>query len=276
MDAPSPASPAKTAPVDFLPFEVFPVGDDPLSLRRQTQWLWIFLALGLAARVVRYLLRSRSGKMRPCFRPIFLHRGYLELLRPLDYYQVAPTLFLWCQLTVVKLLGFSEWTLRLVPFLCGIGSLFLFRHLAGLMLRGTALVLAFGVFAVAYPPIRYTAEAKPYGCDLLLALLMLTLAVHWLRRREESRWLWALGRRDGAGGRVFLSGRVRGRRHQSCRWLYALVRAARPLAVVGRLDRLQSAAGRQLFAGAGFEPLGRGQHRTKSSWTKPGSKPSRR
>ena len=89
-------------------------------------------------------------------------------------------------------MGFSEYALRLVPFVCGIASLFLFRHLAGLLLRGTALVVAFGVFAVSYPPIRYAAEAKPYGCDLFLALAMLTLAVHWLRRPGENRWLWGL------------------------------------------------------------------------------------
>ena len=53
-------------------------------------------------------------------------------------------------------------------------------------------MVAFGVFAVSYPPIRYAAEAKPYACDLLLALAMLTLAVHWLRRPGENRWLWVL------------------------------------------------------------------------------------
>ena len=105
---------------------------------------------------------------------------------------MAPTLFLWCQLTVVRLLGFSEYTLRLVPLACSIASLFLFRHLAGLLLRGTALVATFGIFAVAYPPIRYAAEAKPYGCDLFLALVMLVMLVHWLRGRGEDRWLWGL------------------------------------------------------------------------------------
>ena len=80
----------------------------------------------------------------------------------------------------------------MVPLACTIASLFLFRHLAGLLLRGTALVAAFGIFAVAYPPIRYAAEAKPYACDLLLALLMLVMLVHWLRRPGENRWLWGL------------------------------------------------------------------------------------
>jgi hypothetical protein len=64
--------------------------------------------------------------------------------------------------------------------------------LAGRLVRGTALVVAVGLFAVSYPTIRYTAEAKPYGCDLFLALVMLTLLVEWLHRPEQSRWLWVL------------------------------------------------------------------------------------
>ncbi len=106
---------------------------------------------------------------------------------------MAPTLFLWGQLTVVKLLGFSEYTLRLVPLVCSIASLFLFRRLAGLLLRGTALLAAFGIFAVAYPPIRYTAEAKPYGCDLFLALLMLcAVGPAGCAVRARTGWLWGL------------------------------------------------------------------------------------
>ena len=121
-----------------------------------------------------------------------LDRGYGELLQPLHYCQVAPTLFLWGQLTVVKLLGFNEYALRLIPFLCGLGSLLLFRHVAGRLLQGAALVLAVGLFAVAYPMTRYAAEAKPYGCDLLLALAMLALTIEWLRRPDQTRWLWYL------------------------------------------------------------------------------------
>ena len=146
----------------------------------------------MAARLIRYLLRFPLWEDEAMLSANYLDRGYLDLLRPLGYLQVTPTLFLWGQLTVVKLLGFSEYTLRLIPLVCSIASLFLFRRLAGLLLRGTALVATFGLFAVAYPPIRYAAEAKPYGCDLFLALLMLWMLVRWLRSPGETRWLWGL------------------------------------------------------------------------------------
>ena len=124
---------------------------------------------GLVLRLTRYLLRFPLWEDEAGLSANLLDRGYGGLLQPLHYLQVAPPLFLWGQLTLVKLLGFNEYSLRLLPFLCGVGSLLLFRHVAGRLLQGTALVLAVGLFAVSSRITWYSAEAKPYGCDLLVA-----------------------------------------------------------------------------------------------------------
>jgi hypothetical protein len=151
------------------------------------------LLLGVAVRSVRYLLRFPLWGDEASLGVSFLDRhSYMALIRPLDRCQVAPLLFLWTELTVIKLLGFSEYTLRLFPFVCGLASLALFRHLARLLFKGTAVVLAVAIFAVSYPCTRYGAEFKPYGTDLLVSLLLLTLAVRWWRRPAEVRWLWGL------------------------------------------------------------------------------------
>ena len=84
----------------------------------------------------------------------------------------------------MKLFGFSEYALRLVPFVSSIGSLFLFRRVAGRLLSGPALVIAVASFAVSYPGIRYAAEAKPYGTDMCLSLLMLSLVLDWQQSRN--------------------------------------------------------------------------------------------
>jgi hypothetical protein len=160
-------------------------------LPAHARWIWAFLAIGAALRIVRYTLRFPLWEDECLLSANYLDRGFLDLLRPLGYYQVCPPGFLWTQLTVIKLLGFTEYTLRLVPFVCSMASLLMFRHVAGRLLRGSALVLAVGIFAIGYPMIRYAAEAKPYGCDLFVALAMLALAVQWLASGEQ-RWLWAL------------------------------------------------------------------------------------
>ncbi len=176
----------------FAPVDRFAGEENLLSARAERQWLLALMLIGLALRLTRYLLRFPLWEDEAMLSANLIDRGYRELLQPLHYCQVAPTLFLWGQLTLVKLLGFNEYTLRLIPFLCGIGSLVLFRHVAGRLLQGTALVLAVGLFAVAYPMTRYAAEAKPYGCDLLLAMAILALTIEWLRRPDQARWLWWL------------------------------------------------------------------------------------
>ncbi|HWB09078.1 MAG TPA: glycosyltransferase family 39 protein [Pirellulales bacterium] len=173
-----------------------PVGpasrEDWLSPRRQERLIWACVGLALAARAVRYLVCFPLWEDECFLVSNLIDAGYAKLLDPLNYHQVAPLLFLWLELTSVKLLGFSEWSLRLFPFACGVGSLILFRHLARRLLRGPARLLAVAAFCASYSGIRYAAEAKPYGPDQLVALLLLAAAVEWSRSENRGKWLLAL------------------------------------------------------------------------------------
>jgi len=174
-----------------LPLGVVAASLEPLSQRRIAQLTWCLMLLGLAARTIRYLLGFPLWQDEAYLCVNLLDRGYGQLLEPLANHQVCPILFLWIQATVVRLLGFSEYTLRLFPLVCSVGGLFVFRHVAGRLLRGTALLLAVGIFAVGYPLVRYACEAKPYGCDMFASLALLALAVEW-HVSGKQRWLWIL------------------------------------------------------------------------------------
>jgi hypothetical protein len=162
------------------------------------RWLhravWAFVGLGVLLRVVRYALNYPLWSDEAFVAANLLTRGYGDLLRPLDYGQICPVLFLWAERFVVGRLGFSEWTLRLFPLVCGVAGLLLFRRVAETVARGLplALVLAVGVFAISAPPIRYASEVKPYASDLLAALLLLAPALAWLNDRERTGRLWVL------------------------------------------------------------------------------------
>ena len=170
----------------------FPAAAEILTPVWVNRTVWALLVLGIVVRAIRYFLAFPLWPDESYLAENFLDRGFLELTQPLDYIQIAPILYLWLQHAVLKLLGFSELTLRFYAFACGIGSLFLFRYLAGRLLQGTAYLLAFGVFAVAYPLIRYSAEAKPYGGDMFVSLVLLTLTVQWCRQPGNRRWWLAL------------------------------------------------------------------------------------
>jgi hypothetical protein len=166
--------------------------DGARSSTRLARLTWGFVALGLIVRAFRYAMDFPLWGDEAALAANFLSRGYRGLLAPLEFYQVAPPLFLWVELTVVKAFGFSEYSLRLFPFACGLASMVLFRHVARRLLGGLPMLLAVGVFAVAPHPIRHCADVKPYATDLLVALGLLALAVDWLREPGHSRRLWWL------------------------------------------------------------------------------------
>jgi hypothetical protein len=197
-----------------------------LSADFESKLIWGFLVLGLVARCVRYFLKFPLWEDEAFLCVNLLDRDYAELRQPLVYGQVAPLLFLVAQLSIVKLIGFHELSLRLLSFLSGVGSLLLFTHLSRKWLRGTPLVLAVALFSVAYPCIRYSAEAKPYGIDLFVALALLAMAWHyWQAKSGRARISWlaslcaflplALGLSYPA---VFVAGGI------SLSWLWLMIR----------------------------------------------------
>lgn len=152
------------------------------------RWIYAFLALGVLGRSVRYFLRFPLWGDECYVSVNFFHRGYLDLLRPLDYHQVGPYLWLWLQKTAVNLFGFSELSLRLPAFLSSILSLLLFYHLVRRLVAGPARVIAVAFFAVGYPCLRYAAEAKIYPLDLFACLLLVVLWVEWLYHPDQRKW----------------------------------------------------------------------------------------
>jgi 4-amino-4-deoxy-L-arabinose transferase-like glycosyltransferase len=150
------------------------------------------VALAIVVRCVRYFARFPLWEDE-CFLGVSLYqRDFLGLLQPLEYHQVAPFLFLWLEKAVVALFGFNELALRLPAFLASLASIGLFIHLGRRLLTGPVLLFAVAPFAVSYPATRYAAEAKPYGTDLLVSLVLIVLLVEWLRRPGEMRWLVGL------------------------------------------------------------------------------------
>lgn len=169
-----------------------PEGAGVLPVRRIAYLLAAFVLLGAAIRLNRYLLCFPLWGDEACLAANFINRGYAELLRPLDYYPVAPVCFLWLVKTVVNLLGFTEYTLRLFPALCGILSVYIIYRAARMLLSGLPLLLSTAVFAVAYYPIRHGTEIKQYSSDLFVSLVLLWLALGYLTRPKPTAWFWGL------------------------------------------------------------------------------------
>jgi hypothetical protein len=148
----------------------------------------VAILLGCGLRLAQYLL-DRSLWMDEAYLSLNLvHRSFAGLWRPLDYHQGAPIGFLLLEKSAIRMAGSSEYALRLLPLLAGIGSVLLFYKLASKVLPPRAVAIAVGLFAVSPSLIYYSSEVKQYSLDVAIAVLLYCLTI------EGSNAKWTTGR----------------------------------------------------------------------------------
>jgi Dolichyl-phosphate-mannose-protein mannosyltransferase len=140
------------------------------------------IAVGVVLRVARFA-SDRSLWLDESYLALnLMNRSYSGLLGTLDFGQGGPAGFLLLQKAVVDVLGDSEHALRLLPFLAGIASLFLFYAIARRMLTPVAVPFALLLFAVGHPFLNYAGMVKQYGVDVAVALALLYLFLRLVDR----------------------------------------------------------------------------------------------
>ena len=119
-----------------------------------------------------------------------VERGYMGLLQPLDYWQVAPILFLWMVKAGSQLIPNSEFGLRLFPMLCYFASIWLFYKIVIRNLQTPlSRVVAISLFVINASLIYYGSEVKQYICDILAFTTLIYLL--WDGNRSySSKVLW--------------------------------------------------------------------------------------
>jgi hypothetical protein len=153
-------------------------------------WFVLAVVVGVAGRLIRYLLVFPIWGDEAFVAVNFFTRGFAGMLRPLDHSMIVPLGDLWLILAVTRVAGHSEWVLRLPSCLAGMTGLVLFAALARRLLNRHAALAAVALLAASYYPLRHSAEVKPYAIDLLCALAI--LAVAWqLWQRPSIGVLWA-------------------------------------------------------------------------------------
>jgi hypothetical protein len=148
--------------------------------------MWALVALGIGLRLWQMTGGASLWGDEVALARNIVERSYTDLLRPLDYGQVAPPGFLLLEKLTWSVLGGSDWTLRLVPLLAAIVSVFLFRGLALRVVRPAAALLAVAMFSLGMPFIFYGATVKQYSSDVAVALA-LTLGTLAIARSSAPR-----------------------------------------------------------------------------------------
>lgn len=106
-------------------------------------------------------------------------KNYGDFFGILRFLQVVPPLFLVATKLVTKIFGFSEISLRLLPFLTGVGSLIAFYFLAVKTIKNKVVALwAVFFLAINQPLINYSYEFRSYGLDAFFAIILLLFFIN--------------------------------------------------------------------------------------------------
>jgi hypothetical protein len=141
-------------------------------------WLpWSIIAVGVLLRFREYLF-DRSMWLDESFLALdIMHISLRQVFRPFANGQAPPVGFAFLEKLVESRLGTSEYAFRLIPFLAGVASLFLFYRVAKQVIAPRAIPIALGLFAISWPLIYYSSETKQYSLDVLVALALYAVAL---------------------------------------------------------------------------------------------------
>jgi hypothetical protein len=136
----------------------------------------VALLLGLGYRALQYAVNRSLWLDELLVLPLLKGHSLAELALPRSVSPLAPG---WLVLEKLAALAFGtgELSLRLVPFLAGVASLFAFRAIARRTLAPAGAAAALAVFAFSPYLVYYASEVKPYATDVLVSLLLVWQAL---------------------------------------------------------------------------------------------------
>jgi Dolichyl-phosphate-mannose-protein mannosyltransferase len=115
------------------------------------------------------------------------------ILKPLDYSQAAPVMYLLLTKQLVQWFGTDEWVFRLPALLASVLALGLYVLLARQVLDPWGQGFALALMALNWRLAEYSGRVKQYSGDVLMTVILTSLGIWALRRRRCHAWLMIIG-----------------------------------------------------------------------------------
>jgi hypothetical protein len=162
-------------------------GRSPVSSTAIQVAIIAVIFLGIILRVAVYVARRPLWSDEAMLSLNIASRSFLGLLRPLQYDQTAPILFLWAEHIATRLGGVNEYVLRLLPLISGVGLLITLWLVARRLLGEREALVATTFVALSTFLIYHSSEVKQYGTDAFVTVVLLAFALAVLRDPASAR-----------------------------------------------------------------------------------------
>ncbi|MBF0331779.1 MAG: glycosyltransferase family 39 protein [Candidatus Omnitrophica bacterium] len=161
-------------------------------------WAWLsgrtfqmcLIAFGVLLRARHYFENRSFWQDEICLALSIVNRSFQEIWQHIllfpDFAQ-APLIFQLIEKVFVGFFGNSEMSLRFFPFIASIAALLLARRFFSRLLTPPAATIALAIFALIEPLVYFAAELKPYGIDVLAALIVYEVFINVRKTWEPKR-----------------------------------------------------------------------------------------
>lgn len=105
-----------------------------------------------------------------------INKNIPDFINKLDYNEFSPFGFLTIEKIVINFFGNSEYSLRLLPLIFGLLSIFLFYKLSKKFLSPKLYLFTVSLFAFSRSLIFFSSELKSYSLDVFITITLLLLA----------------------------------------------------------------------------------------------------
>lgn len=151
----------------------------------------MLVGTGIAIRLAAYIHNRSLWVDEAMLAVNLLGRSYAGLLSRLDYRQVSPPLFLLASKFIHSAWPSLEYSLRLLPLICGCTSVYLVARIAFRLFRSPFALLPISLFSLGFAHIDWSTNFKHYALDEFSAVLLVWAAVAWPELSERKRQIAA-------------------------------------------------------------------------------------
>jgi hypothetical protein len=150
----------------------------------------LIILLGIIISSVQFINNRSLWQDEAALALNIINRNSCELLKPLDYVQVAPILFLQIEKLFSTIWPNSEYGLRLFPLLCFWASIFFFYKIIKRLSDNIyARIVALSFFCMGYMLVYYSSEVKQYMSDVFIFLCISYCVIREYRKERNKYWL---------------------------------------------------------------------------------------